>query len=586
MRRFWNKEKHKFYGELPRSPVVFAACDSHYFGVHAEPLISSCDKIGKDVHIHICNPYKYDIDKCVLLQNGVKNINVTFTFNEIDTGKAGFKNNEQWRTYYACLRFIYLPQILHNATRVLTVDIDCFFMNDFEWPKHPIGYFPCESFPGTVGWEAEGTKVLAGAVYFDNRAQSVANRLSHNISNANVEDYRWFLDQIVLADVMKSIEPSAKHHFDYDFLDHEFREGTVIWTGRGPRKDNNETYKTARRKFYDILNQYKQYDRIILAPRLDLPWKNDGLCFRGMVNEPIREKWGRFINEILASEKNSKVIWSSRWMFLPDIVWSFKKHAEVFVPHMRRWQFDVRDDLYDVKFYMQTVFDDIFTIDKEGWGGDFSFKETFDPKTEDYSDSHFNELAERTKSGVTKFGQNRFGVEKHRFDALLNEIRPKKYIFFPLQIPHDETILYDVVESEKCIVRALCEWASTSDVPMLVFKVHPVNGNSLNEISEMIKRYKNTMVVGEHHIKDLIENAEATYVINSGVGQEAMLLDSPVVNFGNCDYEGATIKGDLYYPHGTWLRVQEDDHEERKKIYRRWFDWYITKATRRLEKKA
>ena len=37
--------------------------------------------------------------------------------------------------------------------------------------------------------------------------------------------------------------------FDGNFMDWEFLEGTIIWTGKGPRKYENKTYLEAKKKF-------------------------------------------------------------------------------------------------------------------------------------------------------------------------------------------------------------------------------------------------------------------------------------------------------------------------------------------------
>ena len=38
---------NEIYGELPNSPVVYAACDSKYFIDHAAPFVYSADDVGK-----------------------------------------------------------------------------------------------------------------------------------------------------------------------------------------------------------------------------------------------------------------------------------------------------------------------------------------------------------------------------------------------------------------------------------------------------------------------------------------------------------------------------------------------------------
>ena len=69
------------YGELPTSPVVFAACDSKYFIDHAAAFVKSSARAGKDVHIHVINPTDQVFAlACVL--NSIVDTRITYTFND------------------------------------------------------------------------------------------------------------------------------------------------------------------------------------------------------------------------------------------------------------------------------------------------------------------------------------------------------------------------------------------------------------------------------------------------------------------------------------------------------------------------
>lgn len=227
------------YGELPTKPVVYAACDKVYFEEHAPSLIYSLNDIGKDIHIHICEP----VPKTHTLESIIKNdidVDITFTYNDIGATPIDV------RAYYSCLRFMMLPDLLRTAGKILTVDTDCVFMNNFEYPETPAGYFPRESLKGTVGWEAQGTKVAAGCVYLDNRALPVAQAIARRIEEGPM---RWFIDQIALAEVFERVDNKDITKFDGNFMDWEFLDGTVIWTGKGPRKYENKTYIEAKDRF-------------------------------------------------------------------------------------------------------------------------------------------------------------------------------------------------------------------------------------------------------------------------------------------------------------------------------------------------
>jgi len=227
------------YGEVPSYPVVFAACDKHYFKEHAPSLVYSCNDVGKDVHIHVTEAEQetYNIANILNTDTDVK---CTFSYNEKENMGRG------QRTYYACLRFLVLPVILPHAKKVMTVDVDCMIMKDFGWPELPAGFFPREPIPGTVGWENEGTRVAAGAVYMDDRALPLAEAVAERIQQG---PWEWFLDQIALSESFARVDDSQLEKFDSEFMDWEFKDGTTIWTGKGDRKFNDLRYVEMKKKF-------------------------------------------------------------------------------------------------------------------------------------------------------------------------------------------------------------------------------------------------------------------------------------------------------------------------------------------------
>ena len=237
------------YGEYPTSPVVYAACDSEYFLDHAAPFIYSANDIGKDVHIHICNPTEEVWTKSIIL-NADTNVRVTYTANDIDFTTAGDHQGPVLpyaeRTYYACLRFLYLQEIVLRATKVMALDIDCLLMRPFDFPTTAVGYFPRESLEGTRGWEQKGTRVAAGIFYIEERAHAVASQISNRIA---MGPFNWFLDQIALSEVVDFIPKDQVTEYDDNFMDWNFRQGTAIWTGKGDRKHNNITYVKAKNEF-------------------------------------------------------------------------------------------------------------------------------------------------------------------------------------------------------------------------------------------------------------------------------------------------------------------------------------------------
>ena len=550
------------YGELPTSPVVFAACDSNYFIEHGPAFVYSADDAGHDVHIHVVNPTEEVFSLAGVLNATTKMARFTITFNDANMFEQPFiGNDDRMRTYYACLRFLVAPTILQHAGKILILDIDGMIMNDFEYPKKSVGYFPREPLPGTQGWEQEGTRVAAGAVFYDISALDIAEEVAEVMSTMEL---KWFADQIALSRVLGKLDKKDVHHFDGQFMDWEFEEGTTIWTGKGPRKYDNPTYVKQKDSYNTRIKTLMGFETVILKPRLDIPFKKFGLevANEGQLPE-IRTHWNNVVTEFIDGE--TLIIEMPRWMFNNTIQNYFNNECKMYVPHVEKHNFKGNDNTL---YYMQTIFPWLFTVDPKGWAGGAEYVETFDPTVESCGTA-FNALSEYIKSGKSKFAQPTSNLDM-----------PKPFIFVPLQLPHDETIKWhsDVTVPE--FVEKLCKWADEGeDKPMILFKGHPVNLGAMQPLFEIIKQYKNVAYATDISIHDAIPKAEATYVINSGTGQEAMLHDASVVAFGRCDYQGAVIQGKINSLDLTYDAVKHDDKEKRKELYRKWYKWYINLTT-------
>ncbi len=226
---------------IPNYPVVFASCDAEYFLQHAPAFCSSCSENGFDVHLHIINANDrvfyllYDISKKCKTR-------VTFTRSVIDTSKF---TEEQERAYYACSRFLVLPEILKVAKKVLTLDIDCLVMKPFTFPQQNSGYFPRD-------YEHQPElKVAAGALYLTESAIGICHRI---IEELNYLELRWFADQIAISRAFA--DDVSSFRFDNKFMDWEFSDNSCIWTGKGDRKYNNEKY-LEKKNYYNALLSLK-----------------------------------------------------------------------------------------------------------------------------------------------------------------------------------------------------------------------------------------------------------------------------------------------------------------------------------------
>jgi len=228
--------KDIMYGDKPSNSVVFAACDSKYFMDHSVPFIMSSCEAGFKTHIHVVNPTE-EVHSLSSLINKLVDGDITYSFEDRDVTPL---DSESERAYYACLRFIALPEILSSAKEVLVLDIDCLIMKEFDFPETPCAYFP------RPNEQSEEMKVAAGAVYLTSDALNVAQAIQQTIGGMQL---RWFVDQIALSHIFNQVPENFITKFDNQFMDWEFEEGTCIWTGKGPRKYDNPKY-VSRKNYY------------------------------------------------------------------------------------------------------------------------------------------------------------------------------------------------------------------------------------------------------------------------------------------------------------------------------------------------
>lgn len=539
------------YGELPTGPVIFAACDSKYFIEHGEQFIYSATRF-RDCHIHIVNPTDEAITLCGLLSATAQR-KVTYTFTDI---KFNGDNKEAERTYYACLRFFVLPHILHNAQKVLTLDIDCLVLKDFPWPDKPIAYYKREPLPGSE-WETKGTRVAAGAIYFSIEKLKVAESISKLLYKfLSTGQMKWFADQVALHEILDPIHQSEKSYFDSNFMDWEFTESSVIWTGKGPRKHNNERYLTKKFEFSFLESIMSNITRVVLQPRLDIPFKKDGLCRAGQMLWPeIRQHWKNFAELYTTSDK-SLLVEMPNWHFNKTIENYITKDTVVYVPHKEQHNFG---DNPKFVYYMQMVIPWLFTIDQRGWCGGAEYADWYTDEYKRKDDVIFDFYSLYVKMGGTKFWQPS------------GEYKGKDpFILVPVQLPHDETIKHHSDITVEEFVTGLCKWSEKTKIK-IVFKGHPVNLQSMAPIKSIVTKYKTCEYVDSYSIQDLLEKCKCVYTINSGTGWEAMLYEKPVVTFGRSEYSCVTIPGDLNDLDKCWNMIDTIDVER----YKNWLDWFV-----------
>jgi len=217
---------------------VFASCDEKYFVEHGYHFINSAIKQGVFPWVDIINP---DSDLVLLSGKAIRPLNLLRMSHDSDNYKITYtKSDITDRTFYACNRFLKAAEILLEADALLVTDIDCFLRKPIDWEDFADADYSLylrEPLPGTVGWENLGTHVGAGAVYLTRKA-----RIFMEFVKSQIEHYGlvWFVDQVVLWEVHEHFRTMNLglrfKEMPRKYIDWEFTEEGVIWTGKGARK--------------------------------------------------------------------------------------------------------------------------------------------------------------------------------------------------------------------------------------------------------------------------------------------------------------------------------------------------------------
>lgn len=310
---------------------------------------------------------------------------------------------------------------------------------------------------------------------------------------------------------------------------------------------------------------------LVLAPRLDVPFKNFGAVpsQRGPI-EPIRIHWQNMIRKI--KDHHQKLgdfvleIEMPLWQFSPeetDNIISSNKIDLVYVPHREEHSFPIKN--CSVLYYMQTVFPWRFYVDPKGFAGGSTLHK-MDISNGDMYGPWFDALRAYALKGESKFNQPKLNPLQ-RFE--------KPFVLFTCQIPHDQTILY---HSKVGVATALNETlkATKNLGKRLIVKGHPVNPGSMGELETLTRNFDHATWVTDINIHELLRDAESVVTVNSGTGMEAMLHQCPIVTFGRAEYDMCSFN------------AQIDKREEfedflnkpiaRVDLYRKFFDVWCNKT--------
>lgn len=270
---------------------------------------------------------------------------------------------------------------------------------------------------------------------------------------------------------------------------------------------------------------------IFLArPRLDCSFKRGPVPeVEGPPTTSLRVRFGRFLDLLEAYHRDSgdlvEVETRPLWQFELDAMQKCAaQNDRVYFPHKLRAQFPIAPNA----LYYKNAPLGVYTVDPAGWGASLSFlplRLTFGAEAMAVA----ARLRERVARNESTFDQPALGD------------RPVEgpYELFVCQIPHDETIQFHskvTVDQALAVVIAYCERMNVT----LVVKGHPANPRSMQPLRARAEASPAAIWVDDISIHTCLAGAARVYMVNSGVGFEAMLHDRTVIRFGHAEYDCVT----------------------------------------------
>ena len=591
--------------------MPMTVCDGTYLDF-AIALIRSTDLFspGLPFLLHLINPAGADISRLQALAATLTATRLAVSYETIDLTSLDQAGR---RTYFACARFLRLAELLPLlGLPILCLDADSLVVAALDFAslgKAGLALVQRDE----KGPMAESLAVFNGSIWLRHTGPvqklitAVAGEIVQAFGNGSAA---WYLDQAAMGrQIAKAGPDSGVVNLPAQFADWHFLDTSSIWAAKGMRKyacvhfsllrkicsdkplHQQQALRQASEFFASGLDQMHVFHakfmaaKALLAPRValfllrfDLPWKPQRVAGRvpqiGSDMLALRLYWKQFTallaNALERSGIEVDIIELPAWQLDTEYVDACGVDLAL-IPHHSKLDFKAGNT--PVMFYMQEFFRWIFVLDRDGWGPAASVyplhPDAMPAPTEAGAFSRYRQRLLHGELG-SKFAQP---ARLNRADLIARgQIPDAPYIFFPLQIPHDQVIRYFSPCSEQEVVASLAAWCRERGLA-LVFKPHPANLKSMEPFKVLADQHG--ALWSEAHIHDLIAHATAVYTINSGVGFEALLHLKPVVTFGRVEYDCVSFQADANTLNAAWDWVQAGTPETLLPHYGRFVDWFL-----------
>ena len=284
----------------------------------------------------------------------------------------------------------------------------------------------------------------------------------------------------------------------------------------------------------------------------------------------LRRRWTAFVDSTATSFRHDgwkvDITVVDRWAISASAVDATGADI-VFVPHSTRSQ--LGPTRRPVMFYMQVMQRWLFSADPAGWGAASSRY----PCKGYMSGNPDSGVWEIYRTRLAENNQSKFMQRSAATRAELvasGAIPDRPFIFFPCQIPHDESLTLFSDISEVDLIKALADWSRKSDVTV-VFKEHPANRRAMRPLRDAAGT---DAFWSDASVHDLIREAAAVYTLNSGVGFETLVHETPLATFARAEYDVVAEMGEIGDLDQIWATCRGWNPTNGMLERRRFIDWY------------
>lgn len=266
----------------------------------------------------------------------------------------------------------------------------------------------------------------------------------------------------------------------------------------------------------------------LARPRLDCSFKQGEVPAQS--GPPLNlqlARFGEFINRLerFHLDRGDVVTVEERplWQFdLQSMQAASKKYDRIYFPHKLRREFHIGDNAI---YYKNSPLRGYVTVDPNGWGASLSFLPV-EPVPGSGALATFRRLQQLVVRNESVFEQPAVGPAPV----------PGPYILFVCQLPHDETIRFHSSVGVETALAATIAYAEHRGLTLVV-KGHPANPRSMAPLKALTETRRRTVWVDSISIHSCLAHADRVFLVNSGVGMEALLHEKPIVRFGHAEYD-------------------------------------------------